>query len=89
MAEVADVALDAARAWSLQVACHVGAAAVHAGVIDLAPLLLAIVTLADLGLFPLWRAVDALGRLACMLLSVGEAVCVVGIVQGALLIVGR
>jgi hypothetical protein len=48
MAQMANVALDTARAWSLKVACHMRAATVHAGMIDLAPLLLAVVTVADL-----------------------------------------
>jgi hypothetical protein len=87
MAQMANVALDAARAWSLKVARHVRTAAVYAGMIDLAPLLLAIVTVADLGLFPLGRTMDALRRLAGVLLAMGEAVRVGGVVQCALLVV--
>jgi hypothetical protein len=62
VAEVADVALHASRAWPLQVACHMGAPAVDASVIHLAPLLLAIVAaaVAHLGLFALGRPVYAL-----------------------------
>ena len=88
VAQMANVAFYTARAWSLKIACHVRSAAVHAGMVDFAPLLLAIVTVADLGLFPLGRAVDALRRLTCVLLAVGEAVRICGIVQRAFLVVG-